>query len=167
MATKVKVKTSWGSKVKKTDIDITAETLADALAALQSLNEWGEFSGTIDYSSSDDGTNITEVVLKPTYTIHMPKWSGYSKAPKECQQEWDRMWKKLDEHEDGHKDVFLDALKTIEDTLKKKTDYPMGDLDTDFNKMIQDMKNKQKSFDSSTGNGSKKGITLTVSEACQ
>ena len=166
MGTKVAVKTSWGNK-NKGSFTISANTLADALKALQKRNEWGKFDGKIDYDfDSADGV-VTKVNLKPTYTIQMPDWSGYSDAPDKCKKEWDRMWAKLDEHEDGHRQVHEDTLTDIQDFLKDQEDLSEKQLKSEIAKRLKDMQTNQDKFDTSTGNGSKKGVELNVAEECQ
>jgi predicted secreted Zn-dependent protease len=164
--TKVKVKTTWGSKSTSKSIKITAETLGDALKALQGLDEWGQFDGTIDHDYDTANDVVTQVTLKPSYKIQMPEWSGYSKAPKACQKEWDRMWKKLEEHEDGHRQVHQKTLTDLEASLKKKTDLTEDQWNKEFDAAIKKMQEDQKKFDSDTDHGAKKGVELNVSEEC-
>jgi predicted secreted Zn-dependent protease len=165
--TKVKVKTAWGSKTKNSSITISAKTLGGALKELEKRDEWGKFAGKIDYAyKADAKKNVTEVTLKPSYTIQMPKWTGYSKAPKECQQEWDRMWKKLEEHEEEHRKIHEQCLKNIQDHLGTQTDYPVDLLKTDMTHMAEHGQAQQDAFDATTGHGSKAGVSLNVSAAC-
>ena len=166
--TKVKVKTKWGKKEKKSSIKIKAKTLGGALKALEKRDEWGKFDGKIDYSYKADGDdNVTEVTLKPSYTIQMPTWDGYRKAPKACQKEWDRMWKKLDEHEDGHRLIHLEALAKISHTLGNETDLSVDQFKSDFAQMMQDGQDNQDKFDTKTGHGSKKGVELNITKECE
>lgn len=164
---KIKVKTTWGKKEKKSSIKITAKTLGGALKELSKRDEWGKFEGKIGYGYGAADGIVTAVTLTPSYTIEMPTWSGYSKAPKACQKEWDRMWKKLEEHEEEHLNIHLATLKTIEDTLGKATDLPETQLPTDFDQMIADGQANQDKFDKSTGHGSKKGVELNIAKECE
>jgi predicted secreted Zn-dependent protease len=167
-ATKVKVKIAWVKKEKKSSIRIAAKTLGGALKELLKQDEWGKFNGKIEYDyKADPDKHVTEVTLKPSYTIQMPTWVGYSRAPKACQQEWDRMWKKLEEHEEGHRSIHLETLATIQDALKEKTDLEVDQFKTDFAQMIQEGQDNQDKFDASTGHGSKKGVELDIAEECE
>jgi predicted secreted Zn-dependent protease len=166
--TKVKVKIAWGKKEKKLSIKIGAKTLGGALKELLRLDEWGDFHGDIAYVYRADANNhVTEVTLKPSYTIQMPTWAGYSKAPKACQQEWSRMWKKLEEHENGHRDIHLKALTAIQNALAKKTDLTVDQLESDFARMMKEAQDKQDKFDNSTGHGSNKGVELNITKECE
>jgi len=166
--TKVTVKTVWGKKEKKSSIQISAKTLGGALKELLKRDEWGKFEGEIAYDYKADAANhVTEVTLKPSYTIQMPVWTGYRSSPKACQQEWDRMWKKLEEHEDAHRQIHLQALTTIQGTLAKKTDLTVDQFESDIEGMVQEGQDNQDKFDVSTGYGSKKGVTLNVTKECE
>jgi predicted secreted Zn-dependent protease len=96
----------------------------------------------------------------------MPAWSGYSKAPKECQKEWDKMWKKLDEHEEGHVEVLEKTVDWTKGSLEKMTDLTVETLKAAVAHEIVHGNENQKAFDDATGHGSKKGVVLNVSAAC-
>jgi predicted secreted Zn-dependent protease len=164
---KISVKTKWGDKKTENSIKISGETLEDAMNELNSLDEWGEFKGDIGYDYDAADGLVTEVRLKPSYLIRMPVWAGYNKAPNACQKEWDRMWAKLEEHEDGHRQIHQDTLDTIEKFFNKASDYPEKQLKADFAKMSKAGQTNQDKFDTSTGHGSKKGVELVVTEECQ
>ena len=88
----VTVKTTWGAKSNGT-FPVKAKKMGGAADELSKRDEWGKFDGNINYNyESDENDIVTKVTLKPTYTIFMPVWAGYKKAPKACQQEWDRMY---------------------------------------------------------------------------
>jgi predicted secreted Zn-dependent protease len=165
--TKVTVKVAWGKKEKKSSIRIGGKTLGEALKELLKRGEWGEFDGDIGYSAKADANgHVTEITLNPSYTIEMPTWAGYSKAPKACQKEWDRMWKKLEEHENGHLAIHLDALDKIQDALKQQTDLTASELDSQVARIMKQAQDNQNKYDSSTGNGSKKGVQLNITSEC-
>jgi hypothetical protein len=96
----------------------------------------------------------------------MPVWTAYKKAPKACQEEWDRMWKKLEEHEDGHRLVHLETLTNMQDTLAKQTNLTADQFKADFAQMEADGQSNQDKFDTATGHGSKKGVTLNITPEC-
>jgi len=164
---KVAVKTTWGGKDKST-FKVAAKTLGEAAEELDKRDEWGKFDGKIGFDyDSDENDYVTNVTLKPSYTIEMPVWAGYKKAPKACQEEWDRMYKALEKHEDGHRLIHLETLAKIQDILGKQTDLSADQLKTDYAQMIQDGQDNQDKFDTATGNGSKKGVELTITDECE
>ena len=168
MSTKVKVTASWGKKETKSSIKIKAKTLGDALTALQKRDEWGKFEGQLDYAyKTDSDDHVTEVTLKPSYTIQMPTWDGYKKAPKACQKEWDRMWKKLEQHEDKHRLIHLEMYAKVTDYLSKATDLTVKKFEADFKKMAQEGQANQDKFDSSSKHGQRDGVNLTITDECK
>jgi predicted secreted Zn-dependent protease len=168
MGSKVIVTVAWGKKEKNASIKISAKTLGGAAKELDKRDEWGKFDGKIEYEYDFDGKAlVTAVTLKPSYTIQMPTWAGYSKAPKGCQKEWDRMWKKLEEHEDGHRLIHQATLAKIQATLAKQTDLTVDQLKSDFATWLDEGQDNHDKFDTSTGNGSKKGVELDISSECE
>jgi predicted secreted Zn-dependent protease len=164
---KINVKTSWGDQITDNSIKITATTLGDVVKELKKLDEWGEFKGDVGYDYDTENNIVTELRLTPTYTLRMPTWNGYDKAPKACQEEWDRMWPKLEEHEEGHKQIFLDTLDKIEKHFGKATNLSGKQLEAEFKKLIKTGQSHQDKFDTSTGHGSKKGVELIITDECK
>ncbi len=165
--TKVTVKIAWGKK-DKSSFKLSAKTLGEAGKELDKRDEWGKFDGKISYDYDDDGNNIvTTVTLKPSYLLQMPTWAAYSKAPKNCQKEWDRMYEKLEEHEDGHRQIHQDLLDKIKDSLSKETDLTVDQLKSDFADWLKEGQDNHDKYDSSTGNGSKKGVELNITDECK
>jgi predicted secreted Zn-dependent protease len=163
---KVTVKTTWGAKNSST-FQLKAKTLGEAAKELDKRDEWGKFDGKITYDyESDENDYVTNVTLKPSYTISMPVWPAYKKAPKACQQEWNRMHKALQKHEDDHRVIHSDTLATIEKELQGKTDYSATQLQTDYAQWVQDGQDNQDKFDTSTRNGANKGVELTITDEC-
>ena len=166
--TKIKVAVKWGSKDTKSSIKIKAKTLGGALKALEKRDEWGKFDGKIGYAYKADSDGlVTAVAIKPSYTIQMPSWDGYKKAPKACQTEWDRMWKALEKHEDGHRLIHLETLAIISDWLDKAEDLTVADFKSTFEAKMKEGQKNQDKFDSATGHGEKKGVTLTIASECE
>jgi predicted secreted Zn-dependent protease len=166
--TKVNIKTAWGKKEKTSSIKVTAKTLGGALDELSKRNEWGKFDWKIDYDYKANADNyLTEVILKPSYTIHMPTWASYGKSPEACQKEWDRMWKKLEEHEEGHRQIHLESLATIQRNLQGQTDLTVDQFEADFAQWMQAGQDDQAKFDTSTANGKNKGVELNIMSECE
>ncbi len=163
----INVKTKWGDKKTDNSIKISSTTLGDAMNELNQLDEWGEFKGDFAYDYDAADGIVTEIRLAPSYIIRMPTWAGYNKAPKACQDEWDRMYAKLQEHEDGHRQIHQDTLDSIEKFFGKATDYSEKQLKADYAKLTKAGQTNQDKFDTSTGHGSKKGVELVVSEECE
>ena len=76
------------------------------------------------------------------------------------------MYKALAKHEDEHRVIHSETLATIEKALQGKTDYPASQLQTDYAQWMQDGQDNQDKVDTSTGNGAKKGVELTITDEC-
>lgn len=163
---KTKVTIKWGNKDEDT-FKLNAKTLKEAYEALEQRDEWGKFVGDIGYGYNTANGIVTDVTLKPSYTLSMPDWSGYQGSPKTCQQEWDKMYTKLAEHEDGHRQVHQDILDKMEKFVEKAKNLTEKQLVDQLKKLLKDMKDDQKKFDTATGNGSKKGVVLNIAPECQ
>ncbi len=164
---KTSVEIKWGKKDEVT-FDVKAPTLKGAGDELNKREEWGRFEGHIDYASKTSKAKlVTEVTLKPWYIISMPSWLGYNNAPPKCQQEWNKMYRKLVDHEEGHRLVHQETLEKMEKYVEKAKDLTEKVLDAEFKKLIKEMQDNQKKFDSATGNGSKKGVELDIAKECE
>ncbi|MFG0307244.1 MAG: DUF922 domain-containing protein [Phycisphaerales bacterium JB040] len=159
----IKVKIKWGAKKTTKSIKIDAKTLEGALDKLSRLPEWGKFEGQIGYQyKADKNKRVTEVTLKPSYEIKMPVWTKYGAASKESKKEWDRMYKALAKHEDGHRLIHLEALAKINAWLTGAEGLSVNEFKSTFEKMMKDGQKNQDKFDSSTDHGAKKGVHLHI-----
>lgn len=160
MALKVNLK--WGKKNDKGKFNVKGKTLKDVKKALDKREEWGKFEWrcTYDYKADSSGA-LTSVTIKPTWTIDMPKWPGYSKASKGVKASWDAMWKELFKHEVGHRTRFEDDVKKLIAKLKKDKPADVDSFKTIFDAALVTMDETQKKFDKSTNHGQNK-IKLDV-----
>lgn len=133
-----------------------------------SKEEWGKFSTTKPQLSfkPTKGT-IEEVVLKIGYTITMPKWSGYNDAKKSCKEAWDKMFSSLEKHEDGHRSILEEEVKSFGEKVKSQTNLDQKKLGELLKEFSPSVNKAQKKFDDSTGSGAKKGVFLPAPDQCK
>ena len=163
----MKTTLSWGTKNTGAKFNITASDLQSACDALCGNKEWGHFSGDISYDSKGDAQkNVSSIVVKAGYTITMPAWGVLSKQPKACQDEWNRMWKALRAHEDGHLDVFNKGVAALVKTLTALKSGTHDDIDAVVNKALKDIQMGHDKYDASTTHGQKEGVKLDITEEC-
>jgi len=62
---------------------------------------------------------ILRVYTTVDATFTVPRWADYQKASWDRQQKWDKFYKSLMDHENGHKDIAIEAAKKIENELLK------------------------------------------------
>ena len=161
------VEIKWGKK-DEVKFLVKAAKLRDAGDILNKREEWGRFEGQIEYAIKKTPAKIvTEVMLKPSYIISMPEWTGYDEAKDKCKEAWNKMYHKLVDHEEGHREVHAATLKKMEKYVEDAKNLKEKDLDAEFKKLLTEMKVNQKKFDTATGNGSKKGVELDIAEECE
>ena len=164
----MKTTLTWAGKNTGAKFNLNADCLEDALDAISKNKEWGRFEGSLDWDSKGDAAgNCSSVTVTAKYTITMPSWPALSKQPKECQEEWNRMWAALRKHEDGHLAVFE---KGVADLVKKLTALKQGTHD-DVSKIgqqaLDSIQAGHNQYDSKTKHGQSEGVSLTIAEACQ
>jgi len=81
--------------------------------------DWGRFKpiAGVLIPKLDKSKKVTSVELRVGHSIEMPVWSGYAAAPQVCKNEWDRMWKAFEKHEQGHALVYLESVVRFENEL--------------------------------------------------
>ena len=117
------------------------------------------------YTNEEEGIwYIDRVYTTVDVTFTMPKWADYRKANRDQQQKWDAFYDKLMDHENGHKDIAIEAAKEIENELLKlnSTDGHVlkNDARSKARKIIKNSWDRQKIFDDQTGHGVKTGVVL-------
>jgi hypothetical protein len=122
----------WGDpptpKVTNTPT-IGGTTLAEALAELETLDEWGKGGGKLSgpggqiQLSTQDGKSYT-ATINGNFFINLPEWSGYAKATTAQKQAWDSMIAKLRKHEQEHVNI---AYRNAQKLVKDLTNLPVED----------------------------------------
>ncbi|MBF0107965.1 MAG: DUF922 domain-containing protein [Magnetococcales bacterium] len=168
MKKKLMVNLTWGPRNKNAEFRVDAADLENALRILVGRDEWGLFKGNIQYKwKADANKNVTSVNLMPTYTITMPRWTGYTRQPQECKDAWDIMWRALYEHEDGHRKIFELGTMNLVSGLEEIESQTSVNVDNFLKRKIQDMQNEQDQFDRETDHGRSRGVELTVTDHCR
>lgn len=72
---------------------------------------------------SRDTCRITSVSTKLSVTFTLPAWQNYASADARLQQQWDRYYNALYEHEKGHRGFGIQAAREIERAI-----LDVGDL---------------------------------------
>lgn len=164
----MKVDVSWGRRNTNATYHLRAPDLEAALKALKTLPEWGEFAG---HSSAKWRQNaqgeVTAVTLEPTFSIKMPSWGAYKKQPQECKDAWDAMFNALRKHEDGHRELFEELVRSLVtklEALETATPDQIKDMLATTEHDVQDRSDK---YDTETDHGVSQGVTLDITEACR
>ena len=98
-------------------------------------------------------------------TFTMPRWTDYRKANRDEQKRWDIYYKALMDHENGHKNIAIDAAKKLCNTLVQleshKGKAELKSIGTiRANEIYRECKILNKQFDDETEHGVKTGAIM-------
>ena len=68
----------------------------------------------IQWATKGMSCSIVSVTTRVSIVFTLPKWTNYKEASPEEKAKWDRFFKRLVEHENGHKDIAVGSAKEIE-----------------------------------------------------
>jgi predicted secreted Zn-dependent protease len=146
-------------KITNDTFDIDGETLADAAAVLQGMGDAADTTWKPVYNSNETDGRVTSVTIDVEVNVLMPNWPGASKLNKEARAEWDRAYKALADHEQGHVDLVKKMLKGVATKMVGKT---KAQADAIFNKAVADLKKESDAYDTRTDHGRKTGTVINV-----
>jgi predicted secreted Zn-dependent protease len=99
--------------------EVHGTTLADVHAEISALPEAGSCdwsASSYDASWGDDG-KVAEVTAVVRITVQMPAWVEEGQAPQEAQDEWQRFWRALRDHEQGHIDIVHARIAGVDERM--------------------------------------------------
>lgn len=139
----------------------------DLTKVLESLNKhkwWGRYRSHHAYASRYDtkSKKVVKVDLTARPVIIMPRWGQYSKGTKEEKASWDKMYKALKKHEQGHHDIFETRIKAYKKELETGGDLTDKELKKSYDAFSKELQKKQDAYDSRTGNGKSQGVILVI-----
>lgn len=148
---------------------VGGDTLQEAKNKLGS-GDWGHFqpiAGKVN-PKVDKNKKVVSVEIVGGHSIEMPVWTGYKKAPKVCQEEWDRMWKALEKHELEHALVYREGLMKFEFTLTGIAEgtISVAELSKLTTKAMVVIEQMQDEFESVTDRGRNRGVVLDPPGDC-
>jgi hypothetical protein len=138
------------------EIVVAGRTLADAGAAIDRLNEWGEGGGRLRAERIPVGTSASvTVTLHANLILRMPRWTGYAHASTAARAEWDRMIGRLQAHENRHMAIAVEEADNLARALMGVEIAEIAQMVTDANRTLQD---RQDQLDTDTEHGARAGV---------
>ncbi len=116
----MKVELKWGKRSDLGSYDIDENCLARAYAVARSkqpYSAWTKWS--LKWDPVNDTNPVKAVTVTAAYEIITPNWTRASRAPAPCREDWDRTLSKLMQHEEGHRDLFVDWVSKIAARLRR------------------------------------------------
>lgn len=137
-------------------VELTGKTLAEVVAQLNRMNEWGKGGGSLRNESVPVGTSASVIVkLKGNLVRRMPHWKNYDSASEKAQRAWNHMFRKLMDHEQRHMDIAVEQGDALAAELVGKEIGKLADLVTKYNGK---MATAQQKLDADTDNGSRPNV---------
>jgi len=139
------------------EIVVGGTTLAQAGAALDRLEEWGQGGGMLRTDPVPVGTSAAVTVhVRANLVFRLPRWTGYNRASTAAKAEWDQMLAKLRIHEQRHMDIAIEEANNLAAALNGKEISDIRQLVTDANNTLHQ---RQVQLDNDTDHGAKSGVT--------
>jgi predicted secreted Zn-dependent protease len=107
---------------------------------------------------SDDGI-VSSVTVAVPQRKTMPHWQGYDSASQPMRDEWDRFWRALDDHEQGHFNLVISHLANVDQVL---VGQPVGQVQRVFNDIVAALDAASSAYDAQTSHGLTQGTTIDL-----
>jgi predicted secreted Zn-dependent protease len=139
--------------------DVPGNTLSEVATVIAAMAEAGkaEWWPELAYEGSDGLVCAVNVTVQQRKT--MPYWQGYSDATQPMKDEWDRFWRALDAHEQGHFDLVRTHLENVDQLL---VGQPVADVQRVFNDVVAALDAASSAYDAYTSHGLNQGTSIDL-----
>jgi predicted secreted Zn-dependent protease len=148
---------TWGGN--NWEVYEVSGTLLDVYDAISGMAEAGkaEWNDSTYSMSFDDNGIVTsvEAVINPKVT--MPTWIDSGQAPQAAQDEWNRWFTALEDHENGHLQILHDNAAGIDDRMVGKS---QADAAKEWNDTFAEIQRLSDEYDGRTQNGQTEGTVM-------
>jgi predicted secreted Zn-dependent protease len=136
--------------------DVSGTTIDQLAAALQRMGKkWGHGGGKLKLDIPADFSTSHSVTLSAALGLQLPQWKQYEQARDPEKVAWNRMFRKLREHEDGHVAIAVEEANELAETLiGQTTAQALKKLDA----AVRRMQDSQKKLDDATDHGARAGV---------
>jgi predicted secreted Zn-dependent protease len=117
------------------------------------------------YDRADGGCRSGPVSVDLAVTFTLPRWDAPADAPAELVERWDRYVAALSHHEEGHRDIAVDAANEIAGTIEAVPAHATcrqfeRAADTAARSVVERYRGLQIAYDDATGHGATQGAVL-------
>lgn len=120
-----------------------------------------------DYKSlTEEGVcSVTTVNVKLEVVFYLPEWKDAAAGDKKVRRKWEKFMKKLQNHEDGHKKIGVEAARKIEKIFNQSGNFKdCQELDLVLNRSAQAVMTEKRAeearYDLRTRHGLRQGARL-------
>ena len=139
--------------------DVPGHTLTEAATVIASMAEAGKAEWWPQFVYESDNGVVSSVTVTVPQRQTMPRWSGYADADQPVKGEWDRFWRALDSHEQGHFDLVTQHLANLDRVL---VGQPVHDVQRVFADAVAALDAASSAYDVQTSHGVTQGTTLDL-----
>jgi hypothetical protein len=130
-------------------------TIDDVYATLSKMGEWGEGGGILKLDFPPDFARSHSVTLSANLIRRLPQWRDYDKAGDAEKKVWNRMFRKLTDHEDRHVEIAVEEAVKLADALVGQTRAQADKATAAANRSLA---GRQRKLDTETHHGAKEGV---------
>ena len=134
---------------------ISGATIDQVWNVLKGMSEWGEGGGHLELEFPNDFASSQSVVLKAHLVRRLVQWKEYDKARGVEKEAWNKMFRKLMEHEDRHVEIAVEEAEKLAASLIGQTKAQGKAATKTANSQ---MLARQHKLDTETRHGEKEGV---------
>lgn len=113
--------------------------------------------------------SMISVTTRVTIIFTLPKWANYKEASRKEKEKWDKFFKRLVDHENGHKDIAVGSAKEIEEAvmnMESRKDCNILKHDSNYlgQKIIEKYNELAQQYDKETNHGRKQSAAARWNE---
>jgi predicted secreted Zn-dependent protease len=137
--------------------DVPGHTLTEAGTVIASMAEAGKAEWWPQFVYESDNGVVSSVTVTVPQRKTMPRWQGYADASQSMKDEWDRFWRALETHEQGHFDLVTSYLSNLDLVL---VGHAVDDVQRVFTDAIAALDAASSAYDVHTSHGVTQGTIL-------
>lgn len=133
-------------------------------------NNWDAYtdwyvSWSYPYSQNSEGCSVGEIRVEIEITFIFPIWDKPSTVSQDLAAKWDDFVTRLQIHEDGHRDIAVQAACGVLDELYSLPSYRSCDefeqaADETAEQILNLYRDKESDYDQETGHGLSQGVSF-------
>ena len=153
---------------------LTAEQLRDQMNQLGRKDEYGNhwdaytewyITWLYPYAQNAEGCSIGEIEIEVEVTFEFPRWNASASASPDLITKWDDFLNALQNHEDGHYAIAIDAACEILVAINSLSSYPSclsldETVETTTEQILDLYRERETDYDRDTEHGRSQGVSF-------